>query len=46
MLARSNSEIMDNHYEYLRHLHEGNDKHYASELRRRREEYVDQLYKL
>ena len=46
MLARSNAEIMDNHYEYLRHLHEGTDKHYASELRRRREEYVDQLYKL
>ena len=46
MLARSNAEIMDNHYEYLRHLHEGTDKHYASELRRRREQYVDQLYKL
>ena len=46
MLARSNAEILGNHYDYLRHLHEGNDKHYASELRRRREEYVDQLYKL
>ena len=46
MLARTNAEIMDNHYEYLRHLHEGTDKHYASELRRRREQYVDQLYKL
>ncbi len=46
MLARSNAEILGNHYDYLRHLHEGNDKHYASELRRRREQYVDQLYKL
>ena len=46
MLARTNAEILGNHYDYLRHLHEGTDKHYASELRRRREEYVDQLYKL
>ena len=46
MLARTNTEILDNHYDYLRHLHEGTDKHYASELRRRREQYVDQLYKL
>ena len=46
MLARSNAEILGNHYDYLRQLHEGTDKHYASELRRRREQYVDQLYKL
>ena len=46
MLARDNAQILDNHYDYLRHLHEGTDKHYASELRRRREQYVDQLYKL
>ena len=46
MLARDNEEILGNHYDYLRHLHEGTDKHYASELRRRREQYVDQLYKL
>ena len=44
MLARNNEEILGNHYDYLRHLHEGNDKHYAAELRRRREQYVDQLY--
>ncbi len=44
MLARTNEEILGNHYDYLRHLHEGTDKHYASELRRRREQYVDQLY--
>ena len=46
MLARDNAQILDNHYDYLRHLHEGTDKQYASELRRRREQYVDQLYKL
>ena len=46
MLARNNAEILGNHYDYLRHLHEGTDKQYASELRRRREQYVDQLYKL
>ena len=44
MLARTNAEILGNHYDYLRHLHEGTDKHYASELRRRRAEYVDRLY--
>ncbi len=44
MLARHNEEILTNHYDYVRHLHEGTDKHYASELRRRREQYVDQLY--
>ena len=44
MLARDNEEILGNHYDYLRHLHEGTDKLYAAELRRRREQYVDQLY--
>jgi phosphate:Na+ symporter len=44
MLARDNEEILGNHYDYLRHLHEGTDKLYAEELRRRREQYVDQLY--
>ena len=44
MLARDNAQILDNHYDYLRHLHEGTDKQYADELRRRREQYVDQLY--
>ncbi|MBE6951464.1 MAG: Na/Pi cotransporter family protein [Ruminococcaceae bacterium] len=44
MLARHNEEILTNHYDYVRHLHEGTDKHYASELRRRRAEYVDRLY--
>ena len=46
MIARDNEAILGNHYDYLRHLHEGTDKHYASELRRRREQYVDQLYRI
>ena len=46
MLARNNKEILANHYDYVRQLHEGTDKHYAAELRRRREQYVDQLYHL
>ena len=46
MLARDNEEILGNHYDYLRHLHEGTDKLYAEELRRRREQYVDQLYRI
>ena len=46
MLARNNAEILANHYDYVRHLHEGTDKQYAAELRRRREQYVDQLYRL
>ena len=46
MLARNNEEILANHYDYVRQLHEGTDKHYAAELRRRREQYVDQLYHL
>ena len=46
MLARNNEEILGNHYAYLRHLHEGTDKLYAEELRRRREQYVDQLYRI
>ena len=44
MLARHNEAILTNHYDYVRHLHEGTDKHYAAELRRRREQYVDPLY--
>ena len=46
MLARDNAEILANHYAYVRQLHEGTDKHYSAELRRRREQYIDQLYHL
>jgi len=40
MLARDNDEIKSNHYEYLRAIHEGNDKAYADEKNRRREQYI------
>ncbi len=44
MLARHNETILVSHSDYLRHLHEGTDKQYADELRRRRTQYVDRLY--
>ncbi len=44
MLARHNEAILGSHSDYLRHLHEGTDKQYADEMRRRRTQYVDQLY--
>ena len=40
MLARENDAIMQNHYEYLRAIHSGNDKAYAEEKDRRREQYI------
>ncbi len=43
MLARQNDAILNNHYDYLRHLHEGNDVNYQSELKRRREQYITKL---
>ncbi len=43
MLARQNDAILNNHYDYLRHLHEGNDINYQAELQRRREQYISSL---
>ena len=43
MLARENEEIAKNHYDYLRHLHEGNDQSYRRELSARRQQYISQL---
>ena len=43
MLARSNEAILQNHHDYLRDLHEGNDKNYRTEKKRRREQYIDPL---
>ena len=40
MLARDNDSIMQNHYEYLRAVHEGNDAAYIAEKNRRREQYI------
>ncbi len=43
MLARNNENIMQNHYEYLREIHAGNDVAYLSERERRREQYIKPL---
>ena len=43
MLARNNEAILNNHYEYLRMVHEGGDETYRSERRRRREQYITPL---
>ena len=43
MLARNNESILQNHHEYLREIHAGNDVAYMSELERRRERYIKPL---
>ncbi len=43
MLARTNNSILQNHYEYLREIHAGNDAAYTAELNRRREQYITPL---
>jgi len=43
MLARNNEAILQNHYEYLRELHAGNDVAYMAERERRREQYIKPL---
>lgn len=43
MLARENDSILQNHYEYLRDIHSGNDAVYAEEKARRREQYIAPL---
>lgn len=43
MLARSNEEILENHYDYLREVHTGADAAYVSERERRREQYIRPL---
>ena len=43
MLARNNEEILQNHYDYLREVHEGNDEAYNAEKKRRREQYIKPL---
>ena len=43
MLARNDEAILQNHHDYLREVHEGNDKNYRSEKKRRREQYIDPL---
>ena len=43
MLARTNEAILQNHYDYLREIHAGNDAAYRREKERRREQYIRPL---
>lgn len=43
MLARTNKAILQNHYDYLREIHAGNDTAYTAEKNRRREQYIKPL---
>ena len=43
MLARNNEEILQNHYDYLREIHAGNDQEFNSARAKRREQYITPL---
>ena len=43
MMARDNEAILQNHYDYLREIHAGNDAAYRAERNRRREQYITPL---
>ncbi len=43
MLARSDKNILHNHYDYLRAIHAGNDQVYLAEKERRRKQYIEPL---
>ncbi len=43
MLARNNASILQNHYDYLREIHSGNDVAYLAERDRRRDQYIKPL---
>jgi len=43
MLARNNKAILQNHYDYLREVHSGNDAAYMAEKNHRREQYLKPL---
>ena len=43
MMARFNETILQNHYDYLREIHAGNDAAYMAELENRREQYIKPL---
>ena len=40
MLARDNEAILQNHYDYLKEIHAGNDAAYMAEKERRRMQYI------
>lgn len=43
MMARNNASILQNHYDYLKEIHKGNDAAYIAELEARREQYITPL---
>ena len=43
MLAKENPDIMNNHYDYLREVHLGNDESYRAERKRRIDQYIKPL---
>ena len=43
MLARNDEAILQNHHDYLREVHTGNDKKYRAEKKQRREQYINPL---
>ena len=43
MMARDNGDILQNHYDYLKEIHEGNDVAYNAERERRRTQYIKPL---
>jgi phosphate:Na+ symporter len=43
MLARSNEEILQNHHDYLKAIHSGNDAGFNNARIMRREQYITPL---
>ena len=43
MLARDDDAILNNHHEYLRNVHAGQDSFFNEEMNRRRAQYIDPL---
>ena len=43
MMARDNASILQDHHDYLREIHAGNDAAYMAEKDRRREQYIKPL---
>ena len=43
MLARNDETILQNHHDYLREVHTGNDQEYRAEKKQRREQYINPL---
>ncbi len=46
MLARDDDAILQNHHDYLRSVHAGDDVFYNAEEARRREQYIEPLMKI